>query len=115
MTETQIGPVGSGAAIADDAIVPEDIKDGITRFMRDGFTGPVKLYEPDEAAEILREVRVKSQDTSRSVFKNSMNYDRHLDIPELSRHVTHPTILSTTRRYGHGATRRPCSVFPTRS
>ncbi|MGY3205097.1 chlorinating enzyme [Streptomyces sp. TE5632] len=93
MTETQIGPVGSGVAIADDAIVPEDIKDDITRFMEDGFTGPVKLYEPDEAAEILREVRVKNQDTTHSVFKNSMNYDRHLDIPELSRHVTHPTII----------------------
>ncbi|MFJ5535312.1 chlorinating enzyme [Streptomyces sp. NPDC093261] len=93
MTETQIGPAGSGVAIADDAIVPEDIKDDITRFMQDGFIGPVKLYEPDEAAEILREVRVKNQDTTHSVFNNSMNYDRHLDIPELSRHVTHPTIL----------------------
>ncbi|MCZ9336670.1 hypothetical protein NGM37_02630, partial [Streptomyces sp. TRM76130] len=93
MTETQVGPAGSAPSIADDAIVPEDIKDDITQFIQDGFIGPVKLYEPEEAAEILREVRVKNQDTTHSVFQNSMNYDRHLDIPEPSQHVTHPTIL----------------------
>jgi non-haem Fe2+, alpha-ketoglutarate-dependent halogenase len=90
MAET--GILGAAANTAANAVVADDLKDEIARFNQDGFVGPVKLYEPDEAAELLREIRIKNQDTSRRIFKNDVNYDRHFDIPELTRHVMHPTI-----------------------
>ncbi len=90
MAETRL--LGAAASTATSAVVADDLKDEIARFNEDGFVGPVKLYEPDEAAELLREIRIKNQDTSRRIFKNDVNYDRHFDIPELSRHVMHPTI-----------------------
>ncbi|MFL6115919.1 MAG: chlorinating enzyme [Catenulispora sp.] len=91
MTET--GVAGAAAEVAANAVITPDIEQDIANFTRDGFLGPVKLYEPDHAAELLREIRIKNQDTTHSVFHNSVNYDRHLDIPELSNHITHPTIL----------------------
>jgi non-heme Fe2+,alpha-ketoglutarate-dependent halogenase len=92
MTETQVP--GAAAQTAAGAVVPEDIKDDIASFNENGFTGPITLYTPDEAAALLREIRIKNQDRSTSVYENNIvNYDRHLDIPELSRHVTHPTIV----------------------
>ncbi|MEU9255846.1 chlorinating enzyme [Streptomyces sp. NPDC048270] len=81
------------AQISNNAIVPEDIKADIEQFSLDGFTGPIKLYEPEEAAALIREIRINNQDASRALYKNSVNYDRHFDIPELSRHITHPTIV----------------------
>lgn len=90
MAETRI--LGAAANTAANAVVADDLKNEIARFNQDGFVGPVKLYEPDEAAELLREIRIKNQDTSRRIFKNDVNYDRHFDIPELTRHVMHPTI-----------------------
>lgn len=74
-------------------MVPEDVKDDIARFSEDGFVGPIKLYEPDQVADLIREIRIRNQDASKALYKNSVNYDRHFDIPELSRHVTHPTIV----------------------
>lgn len=91
MTETELSR--SAAGIARNAAVPDDIKDDIAQFAADGFIGPVKLYEPDEAAALVREIRIGNQDASKALYKNSVNYDRHFDIPELSRHVTHPTIV----------------------
>lgn len=90
MSGTRIS--GAAAQVAANAVVPDDIKDDITRFNQDGFIGPIKLYEPDEATALLREIRIKNQDASKSIFKNSVNYDRHFDIPELTRHIMHPTI-----------------------
>ncbi|WP_405603008.1 chlorinating enzyme [Streptomyces sp. NBC_01410] len=81
------------AQISANAYVPDDIKADIEQFSRDGFIGPIKLYEPEEAAELIREIRINNQDSSRALYQNSVNYDRHFDIPELSRHVTHPTII----------------------
>ena len=86
-------PAAAAAHIADNAVVPADIKDDIESFNRDGFIGPIKLYEPDEAAALLREIRIHNQDQSKALYQNSMNYDRHFDIPELARHITHPTII----------------------
>lgn len=93
MTIHQQEPGATSAQIAASAVVPDDIRDDITRFGRDGFVGPIKLYEPDEAAALIREIRINNQDTSRALYANSVNYDRHFDIPELARHVTHPTIV----------------------
>jgi non-haem Fe2+, alpha-ketoglutarate-dependent halogenase len=80
------------ANIAAKAIVPSDIEDDIARFIRDGFLGPIKLYDPDEATAMIREIRIQNQDRSHALYANSVNYDRHFDIPALSRHISHPTI-----------------------
>ena len=81
------------ARIAGNAVVPADIKDDIDQFNRDGFFGPIKLYEPDEAEALIREIRINNQNMSHALYQNSVNYDRHFDIPELARHITHPTIV----------------------
>jgi non-haem Fe2+, alpha-ketoglutarate-dependent halogenase len=91
MTDTGLNP--SAPAIASNAAVPDDIADDIARFTQDGFFGPIKLYEEDEAAALIREIRIRNQDTSKALYNNSVNYDRHFDIPEMARHVTHPTIV----------------------
>jgi non-haem Fe2+, alpha-ketoglutarate-dependent halogenase len=83
----------AAAGLASNAAISEDIKDDIAKFERDGFLGPIKLYEPDEASRILRGLRIGNQDRSKIMYDNNMNYDRHFDIPELSRHIMHPTIL----------------------
>jgi non-heme Fe2+,alpha-ketoglutarate-dependent halogenase len=62
-------------------------------FQEFGFIGPFKLYEPDEARRILRDVRLKNVDRSKAIFDNDVNYDRHFDIPELSAHIGHPEIV----------------------
>ncbi|MFD4369969.1 chlorinating enzyme [Rhodococcus sp. NPDC058521] len=90
MTKASIGPT---SRIADNAVVPNDIKDEIEQFTRDGFLGPIKLYEPEEAEELIRQIRIRNFDGSKALYQNSVNYDRHFDIPELSRHINHPTIV----------------------
>ncbi|HET8659246.1 MAG TPA: chlorinating enzyme [Micromonosporaceae bacterium] len=79
--------------VARNAVVTEDVKDDIDRFTNDGFIGPIKLYEPEEATEMIREIRIRNQNRSNALYQNSVNYDRHYDIPELSRHISHPTIV----------------------
>lgn len=83
----------SAAQIASNAVVPEEIRDDIASFSRDGFVGPIKLYEPAEAADLIREIRIRNHDASKALYPNSVNYDRHFDIPELAQHITHPTIV----------------------
>ena len=61
-------------------------------FNKNGFVGPFKLYEPEEARELLRSIRIKNQDRSKCLFDNPVNYDRHFDIDELARHICHPGI-----------------------
>jgi non-heme Fe2+,alpha-ketoglutarate-dependent halogenase len=90
---TQTPQIAPPADLPPSAVVPADIKEGIDSFVANGFVGPVKLYEPDEAAELIREIRINNQNTSQALYPNSVNYDRHFDIPELSRHITHPTIV----------------------
>jgi non-heme Fe2+,alpha-ketoglutarate-dependent halogenase len=63
-------------------------------FDRQGFVGPFRLYQPDEARAIIKEVRAKNSDTSNNLYaSNPVNYDRHFDIPELTRHIVHPEIV----------------------
>jgi non-heme Fe2+,alpha-ketoglutarate-dependent halogenase len=81
------------ANLAKNAVVPDDIKENIDRFVNDGFVGPIKIYEPEEALEMVREIRIKNQDRSHVLYPNNVNYDRHYDISELSRHISHPTIV----------------------
>jgi len=79
--------------LSPNAVVEDSIKENVESFLRDGFIGPIKLYEPEEAAEMLREIRIGNQNTSKILYENKMNYDRHFDIKEMSKHITHPTIV----------------------
>lgn len=65
----------------------------IEAFHENGFTGPIKVYEPEEAREILQRIRIGNLDTSRAVFDNKVNYDRHFDIPELTNHIGRTQIV----------------------
>jgi len=60
-----------------------------------GFVRPFKVYEPEEAQEILKVIRHKNQDRSRAIYNNDVNYDRHFDISEMSRHIAAPPMELT--------------------
>lgn len=62
-------------------------------FKENGFVGPFKIYEPQEAKEILKAIRLKNLDRSKAIFDNDVNYDRHFDISELSQHICRPEIV----------------------
>ncbi|MFW9930643.1 MAG: chlorinating enzyme, partial [Candidatus Thorarchaeota archaeon] len=66
-------------------------------FNNNGFVGPFKLYNPDEAREILDEIRIKNLNRTNILFDNDVNYDRHFDIPELTDHISHPGIINRIR------------------
>ncbi|HEY1618155.1 MAG TPA: chlorinating enzyme [Streptosporangiaceae bacterium] len=91
MTDTSLGRPAEG--IAANATIPDDIADDIARFSEDGFLGPIRLYDEAEAEEMIREIRIRNQDISKALYSNSVNYDRHFDIPQMARHITHPTIV----------------------
>jgi non-heme Fe2+,alpha-ketoglutarate-dependent halogenase len=81
------------ARLAPNAVVHDDIKADIEQFERDGFFGPIKIYEPEEAASMIREIRINNQIRSKVLYDNNVNYDRHFDIPLLSSHVANPVIV----------------------
>lgn len=75
-------------------------------FERDGFAGPFTLYEPEEMQRIWKTVRLQLFDRGRAAYDpvgaisgstNIANYDRHLDLTLLSRHVCHPEIVDRVR------------------
>ncbi len=73
--------------------VTTSLKKEVEFFEENGFLGPFKIYEPEEAKEILKEVRAKSLDRSKALYDNHVNYDRHFDIPLLRKHISHPEIV----------------------
>lgn len=67
-------------------------------FEKQGFLGPFRLYQPAEAKAILKEIRAKNSDVSNTLYgRNPVNYDRHFDISELTRHIMHPEIVKRLR------------------
>lgn len=72
-------------------------QDDLDFFYENGFLGPLKLYEPDEAKALLHEIRNANVDRSKAIFDNDVNYDRHFDIPPLARHIGHPVIVEKLR------------------
>lgn len=66
-------------------------------FERDGFVGPIRIYEPDEARELLHKIRTDNLDRSLAVFDNDVNYDRHFDIPDLAEHIGNARIIERVR------------------
>jgi non-heme Fe2+,alpha-ketoglutarate-dependent halogenase len=71
-------------------------------FEKNGVIGPFKVYEPEEAKELLNKIRINNLDRSHILFDNDVNYDRHFDIPELTQHVGQLAITEKLRAvFGH--------------
>jgi chlorinating enzyme len=72
-------------------------REQLVQFDRDGFLGPLTLWEPDEMRAFWKEQRKALLDPvqgGRSIYPgNPMNYDRHLDIPGLARLIGQPQII----------------------
>jgi non-heme Fe2+,alpha-ketoglutarate-dependent halogenase len=72
------------------------------RFRRDGFFGPFKVYEIDEMRATWQRERLNMLDRSHAAYideaamagnTNISNYDRHLDMEFLARHINRPQIV----------------------
>ncbi|HKY39948.1 MAG TPA: chlorinating enzyme [Polyangiaceae bacterium] len=70
----------------------------IRTFWEDGFIGPIPVYSPEEARELLQRIRIANVDRERILFDNDVNYDRHFDISELTRHIGRPQIVEVVRQ-----------------
>lgn len=65
-------------------------------FAERGYIGPFTLWEPEEMTawwKTTRKALLDPENDARKAFDNPVNYDRHLDIPALSRLVTDPAIV----------------------
>ncbi|HEX6501164.1 MAG TPA: chlorinating enzyme [Micromonosporaceae bacterium] len=65
-------------------------------FAERGYIGPFKLWEPEEMTawwKVQRKALLDPANNARKVFDNPVNYDRHIDIPGLSRIITEPAII----------------------
>lgn len=70
----------------------------VERFHRNGFAGPFDLYTREEAQKAWNDLRIAFLDTSRAAHPtSSAQYDRHLDIEFLSRHICRPEIVGFVR------------------
>jgi len=73
----------------------------LEQFERDGYIGPIKIYEPEEMEERWNTIRRQLPDRSRAIYPddaiggvtNISNYDRHLDIDLLSEHIMREEIV----------------------
>ncbi|XVQ07076.1 chlorinating enzyme [Spirillospora sp. CA-255316] len=82
--------------VTTDRIDQSDLDQDRRTFEEQGFIGPFTLFEPDEMKRFWREQRAALLDpeaSSRAVFDNPVNYDRHLDIPGLGRIITEPAMV----------------------
>ena len=78
----------------------------LAAFRREGFAGPFTLYEPEEMRRIWKTVRLQLFDRSHAIYDveeavsgstDISNYDRHLDVSLLSRHVCRSEIVHRVR------------------
>ncbi|MER5446552.1 chlorinating enzyme [Streptomyces sp. NPDC002766] len=73
----------------------------LARFERDGFIGPIKIFEPEEMTERWNNIRRRLPDRSLAIYPddalssgtNISNYDRHLDVDLLSEHIMNRRIV----------------------
>ncbi|MTE19604.1 chlorinating enzyme [Streptomyces sp. TRM43335] len=73
----------------------------LEQFERDGFIGPIKIYEPEEMEERWNTIRRQLPDRSLAIYPddalgavtNISNYDRHLDVDLLSEHIMKAEIV----------------------
>jgi non-haem Fe2+, alpha-ketoglutarate-dependent halogenase len=63
-------------------------------FLKNGFFGPFKVYEPEEAEDKWDEILATMLAEQSKVYQpNKYHYDRHLDIDLLSEHAMNPKII----------------------
>ncbi len=76
--------------------------DELAHFHRNGYIGPLTVYSPDEVDRMWKTVQRELLDRSHAAYPeaesavgapNIVNYDRHLDIELLARHVCHRRIV----------------------
>jgi len=70
----------------------------INQFRENGFLGPFDLYTPEEMADIHKKVRAGVFNREFAAYNVPLdsppvNYDRHLDVPLLGRHIGRPEIV----------------------
>jgi non-heme Fe2+,alpha-ketoglutarate-dependent halogenase len=76
-------------------------------FFKNGYVKPFKVYEPEEMDQHWKKLRLELMNRKYAVYKentiangghnNLANYDRHLDVPFLGKHVCHPKIVHKVR------------------
>jgi len=79
-----------------EVIQAMNIDDDRRTFEEQGFIGPFKLWEPEVMRAFWKKQRalmLDSETSSRAIFDNPMNYDRHFDIPGLSSIISEPAII----------------------
>ncbi|MGK3202789.1 chlorinating enzyme [Amycolatopsis sp. MEPSY49] len=76
--------------------------DELEFFRNNGYVGPLTIYTPDEMDRIWKTVQRESLDRSHAAYPeavavsgapNIVNYDRHLDVDLLARHVRNRKIV----------------------
>lgn len=75
----------------------------LDQFDRDGFIGPFDVYPREESLNEFNALRMALLERDHAPYAlesggNIANYDRHLDVPFLSRHVRRPQIVDRVRR-----------------
>lgn len=76
--------------------------DELARFDRDGFIGPFDVYPREEIQAELKKLRLSLLDRANAAYElevggNIANYDRHLDVEFLGRHIRRPQIVDRVR------------------
>lgn len=74
----------------------------LQQFDRDGFIGPFTLYEPEEMMQLHKTVRAQLFNRTHAPYDAPhdvaiTNYDRHLDVELLTRHVFRTEIVHRLR------------------
>ena len=74
----------------------------LQQFDRDGFIGPFTLYEPEEMMQLHKTVRAQLFNRTHAPYDAPhdvaiTNYDRHLDVELLTRHVIRTEIVHRLR------------------
>lgn len=74
----------------------------LQQFDRDGFIGPFTLYQPDEMMNMHKTVRAQLFNRTHAPYDAPLdaaitNYDRHLDVELLTRHVFRKEIVHRLR------------------
>lgn len=73
-----------------------DLETDKRTFAEQGYIGPFTLWEPEEMTawwKVQRKALLDPANNALKAFDNPVNYDRHLDIPGLSRLITEPEIV----------------------
>ncbi|MGH8258230.1 MAG: chlorinating enzyme [Steroidobacteraceae bacterium] len=74
----------------------------LRNFDLNGYVGPFKVYDREEIEAERYGLRMSLMDRERAAYDeqkagNISNYDRHLDIPFLDRHIRRPQIVDRVR------------------